>query len=126
MDPDDPSKILVPQIFCGVAVYITGRTGQFSSYDLGKILNLHGGVVRPFFSKTHVTHLVAQNLPGAKIDKVVRADGGARGNYTVVHPDWIVKSVDAGRRLPESDFAVVDCMSVECCLLCCHDDSLSH
>ncbi|XP_057290303.1 DNA repair protein REV1-like [Hydractinia symbiolongicarpus] len=78
-------------IFDGVAIWVNGLTYP-SSDELKRIMAEHGGSYIHFFSKTNVTHVIATNMPNSKIKNLKKKD-------KVVHPDWIVDSVQAGRLL---------------------------
>ena len=83
------------QIFKGVSVYITGFTCPPSSV-LKEIVLQNGGSVQMFFSKTHVSHIVASNLPDFKI-KLWKND-------MIVTPQWIVDCDAAQSRLSEAKY----------------------
>jgi len=74
-------------IFAGVSIWVNGYTNP--SYDELKLLvRENGGEFQHFFSKTHVTHVIASNICESKIKNLKRND-------KVVHPNWIVESVKA-------------------------------
>ncbi|XP_071944441.1 DNA repair protein REV1-like [Antedon mediterranea] len=52
---------------------------------------IHGGKFVHYYRKTQVTHIIATNLPHAKIRKL--------SNEKVIRPEWILDSIKAGRRL---------------------------
>ncbi|XP_070607090.1 DNA repair protein REV1 isoform X2 [Erythrolamprus reginae] len=52
---------------------------------------LHGGQYHIYYSRSKTTHIIATNLPNAKIKEL-------KGEK-VVRPDWIVDSIKAGRLL---------------------------
>ena len=85
----------VSQIFKGVSVYITGFTDPPSAV-LKEIVLRNGGSVQMFFSKTHVTHIVASNLPDFKV-KLWKND-------MIVTPLWIVDCDAAQSRLSEAKY----------------------
>ncbi|XP_065648104.1 uncharacterized protein LOC100208934 isoform X4 [Hydra vulgaris] len=64
-----------------------------SSDELKRLVGENGGQYQHYFSKTHVTHVIATNLTSSKIKDLKKND-------QVVHPDWIVDCVSAGKLLP--------------------------
>ena len=88
---------IMSKILLGVSVYITGFTEPPSAV-LKEMILRNGGVVQMFFSKTHVTHIVATNLPDFKV-KLWQND-------LVVVPQWIVDCVAAKSRLPEAKYVL--------------------
>ncbi|MCO5556521.1 hypothetical protein L7F22_010070 [Adiantum nelumboides] len=65
------------------------------------MLQLHGGELMPYLDqKTPVTHIVASNLTAKKRIEFER--------FKVVKPEWVVKSVEEGRRLDWRDFRTGD------------------
>ena len=85
----------VSQIFRDVSFYITGFT-EPPSPVLKEIVLRNGGSVQMFFSKTHVTHIVASNLPDFKV-KLWKND-------IIVTPQWIVDCDAAQSRLSEAKY----------------------
>lgn len=82
-------------IFQGVSIYVDGYTKP-SSDELRRLMMLHGGHYEVYLSKEKVTHIIATNLPDSKIISL--------RNYKVVHPDWILKSIESGRLLSYASF----------------------
>lgn len=82
-------------IFQGVSIYVNGYTKP-SSDELKRLMMLHGGRYEMYLSKQRVTHIIATNLCGSKITSL--------HNYKVVHPDWILKSIEAGHLLSYTSF----------------------
>ncbi|XP_063679934.1 DNA repair protein REV1-like isoform X1 [Bolinopsis microptera] len=85
----------ISNIFKGVSIYITGFTNPPSSV-LKEIVLRNGGSVTMFFSKTHVTHIIASNLPDFKV-KLWKND-------MIVTPQWIVDCDAAQSRLSEAKY----------------------
>ncbi|XP_042317030.1 DNA repair protein REV1 isoform X2 [Sceloporus undulatus] len=77
-------------IFSGVAIYVNGYTDP-SSDELRQLMMLHGGQYHVYYSRSKTTHIIATNLPNAKIKEL-------KGEK-VVRPEWITDSIKAGRLL---------------------------
>ncbi|XP_053162182.1 DNA repair protein REV1 isoform X3 [Hemicordylus capensis] len=77
-------------IFSGVAIYVNGFTDP-SADELRRLMMLHGGQYHVYYSRSKTTHIIATNLPNAKIKEL-------KGEK-VVRPEWITESVKAGRLL---------------------------
>ncbi|XP_073095891.1 DNA repair protein REV1 isoform X1 [Manis javanica] len=77
-------------IFSGVAIYVNGYTDP-SAEELRKLMMLHGGQYHLYYSRSKTTHIIATNLPNAKIKEL-------KGEK-VIRPEWIVESIKAGRLL---------------------------
>ncbi|KAM4867376.1 DNA repair protein REV1 isoform 2-T2 [Thomomys bottae] len=78
------------EIFSGVAIYVNGYTDP-SAEELRKLMMLHGGQYHVYYSRSKTTHIIATNLPTAKIKEL-------KGEK-VIRPEWIVESIKAGRLL---------------------------
>ncbi|KAJ7398418.1 hypothetical protein BTVI_125128 [Pitangus sulphuratus] len=77
-------------IFSGVAIYVNGLTDP-SADELRRLMMLHGGQYHVYYSRSKTTHIIATNLPNAKIKEL-------KGEK-VVRPEWIMESIKAGRLL---------------------------
>ncbi|XP_047601013.1 DNA repair protein REV1 isoform X1 [Lutra lutra] len=77
-------------IFSGVAIYVNGYTDP-SAEELRKLMMLHGGQYHVYYSRSKTTHIIATNLPNAKIKEL-------KGEK-VIRPEWIMESIKAGRLL---------------------------
>ncbi|XP_075380258.1 DNA repair protein REV1 isoform X3 [Mycteria americana] len=77
-------------IFSGVAIYVNGFTDP-SADELRRLMTLHGGQYHVYYSRSKTTHIIATNLPNAKIKEL-------KGEK-VVRPEWIMESIKAGRLL---------------------------
>ncbi|XP_033103900.1 DNA repair protein REV1-like [Anneissia japonica] len=75
------------KIFQGVAIFVNGYTVP-SSDELKRLMMVHGGRFIHYYRKTEVTHIIATNLPQAKIRKL--------NDEKVVRPEWILDSIKAG------------------------------
>ncbi|ETV98638.1 hypothetical protein, variant [Aphanomyces invadans] len=71
-------------------------------YNLIKMVKAHGGNTSIVHRKTRVTHVIATNLSGSKTDAVLRSGGRVH----CVHPQWIVDSIEKGKRQPEAKYVV--------------------
>ncbi|XP_073867178.1 DNA repair protein REV1 isoform X18 [Macaca fascicularis] len=69
-------------IFSGVAIYVNGYTDP-SAEELRKLMMLHGGQYHVYYSRSKTTHIIATNLPTAKIKEL-------KGEK-VIRPEWIVE-----------------------------------
>ncbi|XP_063505214.1 DNA repair protein REV1 isoform X8 [Pongo pygmaeus] len=69
-------------IFSGVAIYVNGYTDP-SAEELRKLMMLHGGQYHVYYSRSKTTHIIATNLPNAKIKEL-------KGEK-VIRPEWIVE-----------------------------------
>lgn len=85
-------------IFKGISIYVNGYTSP-SSDKLKQLICEHGGQYVHFFSKTNVTHVIATNLPDGKIKNL-------KWNDRVVHPNWIVDSIEKMKLLPEDMYLI--------------------
>ncbi|CDK24912.1 unnamed protein product [Kuraishia capsulata CBS 1993] len=87
-------------IFEGCIIYVNGRTDP-DIEQLHKMIIVHGGTFLAFLgSKGSATHIIASNLtPRKRIEF---------RNYKVVKPEWIVESIRENRRLPWSDYQLID------------------
>ncbi|XP_062982340.1 DNA repair protein REV1 isoform X2 [Elgaria multicarinata webbii] len=77
-------------IFSGIAIYVNGFTDP-SADELRRLMMLHGGQYNVYYSRSKTTHIIATNLPNAKIKEL-------KGEK-VVRPEWIMDSIKAGRLL---------------------------
>nr|XP_020661263.1 DNA repair protein REV1 isoform X1 [Pogona vitticeps]XP_020661264.1 DNA repair protein REV1 isoform X1 [Pogona vitticeps]XP_020661265.1 DNA repair protein REV1 isoform X1 [Pogona vitticeps]XP_020661266.1 DNA repair protein REV1 isoform X1 [Pogona vitticeps] len=77
-------------IFSGVAIYVNGYTDP-SADELRQLMMLHGGQYHVYYSRSQTTHIIATNLPNAKIKELKREK--------VVRPEWITDSIKAGQLL---------------------------
>ncbi|XP_036080633.1 DNA repair protein REV1 isoform X5 [Rousettus aegyptiacus] len=69
-------------IFSGVAIYVNGYTDP-SAEELRQLMMLHGGQYHVYYSRSKTTHIIATNLPTAKIKEL-------KGEK-VIRPEWIVE-----------------------------------
>lgn len=79
-------------IFRNVTIYVNGWT-QPDADELKSLMHAHGGnYVYHMWSGTHITHVIATNLPNVKVRNI--------GDTIVCSPEWIVDSIAAGKQLP--------------------------
>ncbi|XP_053781191.1 DNA repair protein REV1 isoform X4 [Desmodus rotundus] len=70
---------------------VWGNAEDPSAEELRKLMMLHGGQYHVYYSRSQTTHIIATNLPTAKIKEL-------KGEK-VIRPEWIVESIKAGRLL---------------------------
>ena len=101
-----------PQIFANVNVYINGSTAPtISDHKLKHVLTKHGARMSIALGRRTVTHVIigrpsssggcGGGLSGSKIQKEIATMGKG---IKFVTAEWVLESVKAGRRLPESRF----------------------
>lgn len=116
---EDPEYALeekqYPQIFTNVNVYINGSTAPLiSDHKLKHLLSSHGGKTSIGLGRQTVTHVIigrpnsnggcGGGLAGSKIQKEIATTGKS---VKFVTAEWVIESVKAGKRLPESQFEAV-------------------
>ena len=80
-------------IFAGATIYVNGYT-QPEADELKRMVQAHGGGYEYMPYSSRITHVIATNLPAAKIRRL------SERSTTVCTPAWIVDSVRAGEQLP--------------------------
>lgn len=102
-----------PQIFTSLAFYINGSTmPAISDHKLKHLISSHGGRMSIALGRKTVTHVIlgrpnssggcGGGLAGSKIHKEVTRVGGKGIKF--VTAEWVIESIKAGKRLPESRF----------------------
>jgi len=102
-----------PQIFTNLNFYINGSTiPTISDHKLRRLISEHGGGMSIALGRRTVTHVILSKpsssggcgggLAGTKIQKEVARQGGKAMRY--VTAEWVIESIEAGKRLPESRF----------------------
>lgn len=102
-----------PQLFAGLTIYINGSTAPLiSDHRLKHLLSAHGARTSVALGRRSVTHVIlgrsntaggcGGGLAGSKIDKEIRRTGGKSVKF--VNAAWVVDSVKAGKRLPETRY----------------------
>lgn len=105
-----------PQIFANLVVSINGSTGpNISDHKLKHVLSSHGAHMSIALGRRTVTHVIigrpksaggsGGGLAGSKIQKEITRVGGNAVKF--VTAEWVLESVKAGKRLPESQFAAL-------------------
>ena len=109
---DHPS----PQIFANLNIYINGSTAPIiSDHKLKHLLTSHGAGISIALGRRTVTHVIigrpnsnggsGGGLSGSKLHKEFTRTGGPDIKYVTV--EWVLESVKAGKRQPESKFAAL-------------------
>ncbi|TKA27013.1 hypothetical protein B0A50_05204 [Salinomyces thailandicus] len=110
---DRPEDEAAPQIFRSLCFYINGSTlPTVSDHRLKFMIRRHGGDMSIMLGRRTVSHVIVGKanakggcgggLASSKIQKEVTRRGGNAVNY--VTADWVMESIKAGKRLPESRF----------------------
>ena len=92
-------------IFAGATIYVNGYT-QPEADELKRMVQAHGGGYEYMPYSSRITHVIATNLPAAKIRR-----GLSRRRPTVCKPAWIVDSVRAGEQLPVKQYELYNIAS---------------
>lgn len=102
-------------IFSNLIIYVNGSTAPaISDHKLKHLLSSHGANLSIALGRRKVTHVIVGRpnssggsgggLSGSKIHKEIARVGGKGIKFVSV--EWILESVKAGRRLPETRFAM--------------------
>ncbi|KAK7737940.1 hypothetical protein SLS53_006318 [Cytospora paraplurivora] len=103
------------KIFDGLVVYINGSTHPLiNDHKLKHVLAENGARMSIHLGRRQVTHVIlgkpsgpnggaGGGLAGGKLEKEIRRVGGCGVKYVGV--EWVLESIKAGRRLPETRFA---------------------
>ncbi|VVC24976.1 Hypothetical protein CINCED_3A018327 [Cinara cedri] len=83
------------QIFKGISIFVNGYTLP-SADELKQIMMENGGVYHHYHRPDITTHVIASNLPTAKL-KLLK-------QYRIVKPEWISDSIKAGKLLNFKDY----------------------
>lgn len=98
-----PSDQTRTPIFQGLVIHVNGYTNPPLS-EIRSLIILHGGTYMAYLDhKSRLTHLIASSLTPRKREEF-RA-------YKVVKPEWILKSIAAGRLLNWTDFRLLNAPS---------------
>ncbi|KAK9761358.1 deoxycytidyl transferase, partial [Basidiobolus ranarum] len=89
-DSSTNPTITESKILNGITIHINGYTSP-SAQEIKQLLFLHGGTFEQYFSRSKVTHVIANNLPLAKVESFK--------NVKVVKPSWLVDSIAEGKIL---------------------------
>ncbi|KAI0536339.1 BRCA1 C terminus domain-containing protein [Xylaria digitata] len=106
------------RIFDGVVVFLNGSTHPLiSDHKLKHVLAEHGGSMSSHLGRRKVTHVIlgrpaaggygsggaGGGLAGGKLQREISKLGGPAVKFVGVQ--WVLESIKAGKRLPESRFA---------------------
>lgn len=80
-------------IFDGVTIYVNGYTNP-NADELKEKIHFHGGLY-DYAPTSSVTHVIASNLPTAKIRSL---------SSIVCRPEWILDSIENGSQLPVDEY----------------------
>jgi hypothetical protein len=104
------------QVFANLNIYVNGSTAPLiSDHKLKHMLTRHGAGISIALRRRTVTHVIigrpsssggsGGGLSGSKLHKEISKTGG--NNIKYVTAEWVLESVEAGKRLPESKFAAL-------------------
>ncbi|KAF2652315.1 hypothetical protein K491DRAFT_605133 [Lophiostoma macrostomum CBS 122681] len=104
------------QIFDGLCFYLNGSTAPLvSDHKLKRLVAERGGRMSIALGRHSVTHVIlgttsgqggcGGGLAGSKIQKEIAKIGGKSVKF--VTAEWILESIKAGRRIPESRFSTL-------------------
>lgn len=112
-----------PQIFQGLTIFVNGSTMPLiSDHKLKQVLATHGANMALGLARRTVTHVIVGKAAGDAVNPGERSGVGGglaagkiqkevmtmRGKgVKFVGVEWVLKSIEAGKRLPEARFAVV-------------------
>ena len=100
-------------LFSGLTFYFTGVKSH-SQMKLSRDVWKHGGHVLPMWERRKITHVVADNLASAKINKELEQIGSASAwKGAVVKPEWVVESIRRKKREPVGRYSVITDSSVK-------------
>ncbi|CAI6345542.1 unnamed protein product [Macrosiphum euphorbiae] len=83
------------QIFKGISIFVNGYTLP-SANELNRIMMENGGVYHNYHRPNITTHIIASNLPTAKL-KLLK-------QFKIVKPEWISDSIKEGKLLNYEDY----------------------
>jgi DNA repair protein REV1 len=89
-------------LFSGIVIYVNGYTDPDAD-ALKELIHIHGGGYEYSLS-SRVSHVIASNLPTAKIVKLSEST-------MVCTPQWITDSISANRLLPVKDYELYSTLS---------------
>ena len=105
-----------PEIFAQLNIYVNGSTAPLiSDHKLKHILTSHGAGISIGLGRRTVTHVIigrpnskggsGGGLAGSKLHKEITRKSGSAVKYVTV--EWVLESVKARKRQPESKFAAM-------------------
>ncbi|KAI8586557.1 BRCT domain-containing protein [Geranomyces variabilis] len=93
----------VSDLLKGVRVYINGYVGM-DDLELRHLVVQHGGNTAMGLALRTVTHLVCTSLCEKKKQSLLK---GKIASVKVVRPEWILDSIQQGKKLPENTYRVI-------------------
>ncbi|KAF4345422.1 DNA repair REV1 [Fusarium beomiforme] len=99
----------------GVVIYVNGSTWPLiSDLKLKQLITEHGGQMSLHLGRRKVTHVIigrsagrysgaGGGLAGGKLEREIRRKAGCGVKF--VGAEWILESLEAGKRLPEARFS---------------------
>ncbi|KAF8076539.1 hypothetical protein FPV67DRAFT_421498 [Lyophyllum atratum] len=107
---DDKPKTNEAQVLNNVRIYINGYLENTTDIEMKKIVIRAGGqLVASPSGCTHI--LTSQQLSGSKTHKLLTTK--SRNKIYVVKPEWVTDSIEAGKRRPEREYAIVKSSSMK-------------
>jgi len=115
-DEEEQAKVQEKRMFSGLTIYLNGSTApMISDHKLKHLLAEHGARISIRLGRRSVTHVIlgkpnghhggaGGGLAGSKIQKEIQRVGGKGVKFVGV--EWVLESIEAGKRLPEARFAV--------------------
>ena len=100
----DASRKTESNIFAGVVAAVDGFTGDLTALEIKQIMSRHGGTYAQYVFSPGITHIIASNLPTAKVRKELSVK--RRTPLAIVTPQWIIDSLKAKRQLPWGDYTL--------------------
>ncbi|KAF8341322.1 uncharacterized protein EI90DRAFT_2905404 [Cantharellus anzutake] len=108
---DVPGSKATRKIFAGLKVYVNGYTKGTTRSEIVKLVDLHGGYnLRTATGATHI--ITSMALSGTKTQKILTGISVKTKQY-VVKPEWLFDSIDAGKRLNEFKYNIIDQSQVQ-------------
>jgi hypothetical protein len=115
---DDSVQKQYPQLLRGLTIYVNGSTFPLiSDHKLKQLITRHGGHLSIHLGRNTVTHVIigkpngigptgaGGGLAGSKIQKEITKVRGKGVKF--VSTEWLLESIKAGIRLPESRFTTL-------------------
>jgi hypothetical protein len=94
-------------LFTGCQVYFTCCVSQPQIY-LSRLIWENGGVVTGGWSRKTVTHVIADRLASAKLEKELQSVGKSNAwRGSIVRPDWVTDCVAKMDRLPTYEYRIL-------------------
>ncbi|OQE20348.1 hypothetical protein PENSTE_c013G10195 [Penicillium steckii] len=119
--PQNAPRTPKSTIFTGTSIYINGTTlPKISDHKLKHLLVANGANVASYMSRKNVTHIIVAQpgtkgsgagggLAARKLENEI-SRGGWKGTK-IVGVEWVLESIQAGKRLSEARFSVLNVAS---------------